>query len=197
MSLFGGLIGKALNPSPSAASVGTRPLPTTMPDPFASLSSVYPGLSQQNALASNDINSLLSGNLSPGTVNSIQDFAARMGMNQTGTTGAPFNLYGGAADIGRTSQQLQQQGLQDYGSILGTIFNTQTLSPQLQAMIDTYNKQIAAAPDPVAAAKYAMDLYQMNQISQGLGDMAGSFLGGGGGTSGAGGMMGGFLGGLI
>lgn len=160
---------KWLSPSPTAQNVGTKPQATTMPDPYANLSKVMPGLGQSNALAGQDLNAMLSGRLSPDTVNQIQDYAARMGMTQTGTAGAPFNLYGGAADIGKTSQALMQQGMADYSPIMNTISGTQTLSPALQAEIDTYNKQIAAAPDPVAAAKFAIAMAQIQQLSQGVG----------------------------
>lgn len=163
------LLSKWLSPKIGPSVAGSKPKATTMPDPYANMSKVLPGLSGINAKVSADENALLSGQLSPGTVGAVQDYAARMGLSQ-GVPGSEFALYGGVRDIGRLAEQQVQQGLADYSDLTRSIYETQTLSPTLQSAIDTYNKQIAAAPNPVAAMQWAQENARVNQMANTVGD---------------------------
>lgn len=109
-----------------------------MPNPFGDLSAVYPNLGKSNAATSALILSQLAGELSPETQRAIQDAAARYGVT-SGMAGGGLTRNRTARDLGRSSQDIQQQGLQNYNSILPMISRTQTVDPSLQAQINTRN----------------------------------------------------------
>lgn len=137
---------------------GRRPTPLTPPDPYSDLSKVYPNLSGTNAQLSSDVLSKLKGELSPATVNAIQDAAARFGIT-SGMPGSGLQWNKSLRDIGLTSEQVQQQGIQDYTNVVPTISRTQTLDPALQTEIGTQNALWASGPDPAAAGTYAQNLF--------------------------------------
>lgn len=145
--------------SPTAAAVGSRVAPVSMPTPFADLSHVLPGLSNLNQQASGDLLSMLQGQLSPGTINQIQNYAATRGISG-GMPGANIFQNLGARSIGTTSENLMQQGLQSYSPFIQSVAGTQTVSPALQTQINEQNAVNAAAPDPVANAAYSQQLFQ-------------------------------------
>lgn len=149
-----------LNPGPrsGAGAFGAVPGAIGAPNPFGDLSGVYPNLSGTNKQVSADILSKLSGTLSPETMNSIKNASAAWGVG-AGVPGSGIQTSRGLRDIGLTSEQLQQQGLQDYASLIPTISRTQTVSPELQTQIAATNAQMAAAPDPTQAASYAKQLF--------------------------------------
>lgn len=137
---------------------GTRVGQVPIPSPFSDLSSVYPNLSQTNAQVSSDVLSRLKGQLSPETINAIQDNAARFGV-QSGMPGSGLQRNLTLRDLGLQTEALQQQGLQDYASIVPTISQTQTLRPESQFEFNLQNAVNRAAPDPGAAATYAQGLF--------------------------------------
>lgn len=142
----------------SQTPTGTKVAPTPMPNPYGDLSKIYPNLSGTNAQVSSDILSKLQGQLSPGTIAAIQNASAQFGVG-SGMPGSGLSMQRSLRDIGLTSEQEQQQGIQDYNSTLPTVSSTQTVAPVLQANINSQNAMNAAAPDPAAAASYAQQLY--------------------------------------
>ena len=155
-------------PAPSSASVGSNVAQVPLANPYNDLTSV-PGMSTlgtTNTSALGDINSMLAGQLSPGTVNAIQNYAATRGISG-GMPGANIFQNLGAQSIGQTAEGLEQQGIQDYPSFVGSVSSTQTNSPALQFQAGMTNAQNAAAPNPTAAASYAQQIYNaMLQQSQ-------------------------------
>ena len=163
-----------LHPSPTGGNgaYGLVPGQLGLPDPYKDLSGVLPNLSGLNAQAGQDVLGQLSGQLSPETINQLQDQAAQFGI----TSGMPgSNLAGrsGLKNLGLSVEGLQNQGLQNYNSLIPTVSHTQTVSPDLQNNIADRNSIFASAPDPGAAARAAEDAF-----NRGRGPMAG--FGGGG-----------------
>jgi hypothetical protein len=131
---------------------------TDIPDVYSQLSDVYPGLASTNQATSSALLSKLQGQLSPATVSAIQDASARFGVS-SGMPGSGLQRNLSLRDIGLTSEQQQQQGLQDYGNILSAVSNTQTVKPETQIATSQQNAALAAQPNPEAASNYALDLY--------------------------------------
>lgn len=151
----------AFNPSPAPrggqGAFGMVPGAIGLPNPQGDLAGVYPNLSGQTAQLSKNISSELAGELSPETVNMIQDKAARFGI----TSGSPLSQFAGAAglkNLGLSVEQQQKGGLADYLNAITGIQKTQTVSPELQAEIAMQNAVYNAAPDPAMAAKEQQDL---------------------------------------
>lgn len=84
---------------------------------MSALTSSIPGFSSLNSGASDLIKQLMSGSLAPGTKRAIFDAGAERGVagGMPGSTGRAGSLFANAdlRDIGRTSEQQQQQGFQD------------------------------------------------------------------------------------
>lgn len=137
---------------------GGVPAQIPTPQPFQDLSKVYPNLSGTNSAVSQDILSKLSGNLSPATIAAIHDAANTYGV-QSGMPGSGLSSNLGLRDIGLTSEQVQQQGLQDYASLIPAISGTQTVRPETQVGLGEINSINASAPNPTAANTYAQSLY--------------------------------------
>ena len=147
-------------PIPSAVTTG-------MPDPFGDLSRIYPNLSGTNQAVSGDILSQLAGQLSPSTIAALQNASATFGVGM-GTPGSAFGANYGVQSVGQTAEALQQQGLQNYNSILPTVSGTQTVSPSVQANIGEFN---AGAQNQVAQANAAQQ-NQLSQFNAGVGNQA-------------------------
>lgn len=186
---FNGTFGKNL----LTALYGQKPGMLAQPSPYKDLSSVYPNLSASNQAVSGDILSKLKGDLSPETINAIQDNAARFGID-SGMPGSGLQWNKSLRDIGQTTEQEQQQGIQDYNSTIPTVSKTQTESPELEAQIAELNAMIAASPDPVASGLLNTFLSMYGGGKGGGGSSGGGFGGGGqgGGSSFSSSMMGGF-----
>lgn len=149
-------------PASSGAEIyGRRVAPTPMPNPFGSLSQVYPNLAPTNAAVSGAINSRIAGNLSPGTTDAIQNAAAEWGAASGQPGFAPGSLTGNRAlrNIGLASEGQTTLGLDEYNKTIPTVSATQTVSPQLQADINSQNNVLAAAPEPTAAGSHAEELF--------------------------------------
>lgn len=142
----------------TSAAFGTRVSPITTPNPYADLSKVYPNLSGTNAQLSGDILSQLKGQLSPQTMQMIQDAGASYGV-ASGMPGSGMARNRTLRDLGIASEDVQNKGIQNYISSLPTISRTQTVSPELQSEISYSNAVNAAAPNPAAAANYSQQLF--------------------------------------
>lgn len=154
---------------------GTRPASVATPNPFSDLSSVYPNLSGANAGVSSAIASQLAGQLSPSTQAAIQDAGARFGVS-SGMPGSGLVRNRTVRDLGITTEQQQQRGIDNYTKAIPVISGTQTVRPETQFAIQDRNSVYASAPDPMAAANHAEQLY-----SKYLGLARGGGGGGGGG----------------
>jgi hypothetical protein len=142
-----------LSPAPRAGQGAFGKVPGTigLPNPQADLAGVYPNLSGANAQVSKNIMGELSGELSPETIKTIQDQAARFGV----MSGSPLSQFAGAAglkNLGLSVEQQQKGGLADYLNAITGISKTQTVTPELQSEIAMQNAVYNAAPDPAAAA---------------------------------------------
>lgn len=164
-----------INPTPQSGqgAFGMVPGALSLPNPAGDLSAQLPGLSKLNSTASGDLQSLLGGTLSAGTTNALQNAAATYGTTSGmsggagGMAGLDWNsLYG---NIAGASTAQQQQGMQDYSSLIPTVSGTQTVSPTLQAQIAGTNASNAAAPNPTQAASYAEQLFNQYLNSSGGG----------------------------
>lgn len=155
-----------LNPTPTSGQgpYGAVPGQLGLPNPAADLASVYPNLSGTNEQVSNDILRQLRGELSPATIANIQDSAASFGVS-SGMPGSGLATNRGLRDIGLATEQVQQQGLQNYQSLIPTVSGTQTVAPALQSEIALQNAVNAAAPDPQAAAEQTQALFN-NYLSK-------------------------------
>lgn len=139
---------------------------TATPNVYGDLASVYPNLGKTQGTASGNILSELQGNLSSGTINAIQDAAARFGINSgMGSSGLSHNLS--LRDLGLTSENVQQQGLTDFNNLLGTVSKTETVSPETQIALSQSNNALAAQANPQDATNYALSLYNqyLNTLS--------------------------------
>lgn len=113
--------------------MGNTPAAATSPATYnANFSALYPNLSDTQAQVSSNTLARLRGELSPETLNAIQDTAARFGIG----TGMPLGSGGntvtgnfGRKLLGQTTEGLQSQGLQDYLNTLGGYSGTLMPSP--------------------------------------------------------------------
>lgn len=159
-----------------ASVFGSRLPQIPVTNPFTDLSKVYPNLSGTNAATSGAIMSRLQGQLSPETMATIQNAAAQFGVG-SGMPGSGLQANRTVRDLGIASENLQQQGIQDYNATIPTVSSTQTLNPQFQFEAALQNAVNAASPDPAAAGSYAQSLF--DKYLQQLSSPAGG--GGGGG----------------
>lgn len=169
----------ATNPAPRSGqgAYGSVPGAISAPNPFGDLSALYPNLSGANSQISSNIMNELTGNLSPSTINNIRNQAASFGVS-SGLPGSDFSGYQGLANLGLTTEKLQDQGLTDYLNAITGISKTQTVDPALQTEIATQNAVWNAAPDPAAAAKEQQSLFdkylqQLQSPAGGTGNRAG------------------------
>lgn len=149
---------------------GAIGLPNSQYDQTAGVVKNLPGLTNGSA---NDIASELGGQLSPGTLNLLQNRAAAFGVNSGMPGGVPGNTLSTQNlldNIGTTSENLASKGVSDYNSFLPTV-GSQMLAPSLQADIADRNATLKAAPNPTQAASYAQSLF--NQYLQKMGGPAG------------------------
>lgn len=143
---------------------------TTPPSIFDQLNTNVPYYGTATTSAMGDINSLLSGNLSPSTTSNIWNQAASRG-EALGDPNSPISNEIGLSLTGNTSEGLEQEGLGDYGSIT-SLLGSQQNDPQLLADIAEQNSVTAASPDPHAAQGYAQWAMQQ-QLDAGQDDYGG------------------------
>lgn len=179
-------------PQAGQGAFGAVPGPISVPSPYRDLASVYPNLSGTNQAVSDVLSSKLAGEVSPNTLNALRTAAAQWGVGSGMGPMSGLSTNSLFANIAGFSEKQQQEGLQDYTSLIPAVSQTQTVRPELQAEIAARNAEMAAAPDPAAAAQYALSLFDryMNQQSGGTRPIAAgpsgiSFGGGGGGSKSA------------
>ena len=159
-----------VNPAPTAGNgaYGLVPGQTAIPPSIyqESIGSI-PGLAGLGTQTATDIGSQLSGQLSPGTLGTLQDKAAAFGVGAgtpftsgTGSGSLPTSDY--LESIGLTSEGLQNQGIGNYNSFLGSI-GSQQLSPELTSSISQSNAVLGSAPSPSAAVSAEQSWLQQYQ----------------------------------
>lgn len=120
----------------------------------AAFSELYPNLeTAQGQIASNTL-SRLRGELSPETINAIQDQAARFGI-LSGMPGSALAGNTGRRLLGNTIEGLQSQGLQDYLNTLKAYSGTlmPTTGETIGAETSRYGTDVGAA-----TSRYQADL---------------------------------------
>lgn len=133
----------------------------TPPSIYDELQQNVPNYSGLTKTATGDIGSELSGRLSTGTQNLLQDKAAAFGVNSGmpgGTPGNTLTTQNFLNSLGLTSEGLSHEGLTDYNTFTGTAGGEQT-DPNLNFGVATQNALDAAAPNPASAATYSQQLY--------------------------------------
>lgn len=172
-----------LYPSPTSGSgtaTGRVPGLLGMPAPAEDLRRQFPGLGKINKALSSDIFAGLEGQLSPGTVNALQDASAAWGAG-AGMPGSQLARFRFGRNLGLTAEDLKNKAIQQYNQTIPTVSGTQTVSPALQNEIATQNALNLAAPDPTKAQSHAEDLFK--QYLAGMGGPGGGIRFGGGGYS--------------
>ncbi len=141
------------------ARVGQIPLP----DPFGDLSRVLPGLSGLNTAAQSSILSKLSGQLSPETQAMMRNYAAatsaKSGMPGSNAIPGTLGYNRSLRDIGRTTEDVQSEGVRQLLPFLQTTSATQTVNPALQYERNLQNAINTASPEPGAAGTHAEELF--------------------------------------
>lgn len=171
-----------LNPSPQAGSGTFGAVPGAIgapPSLWQQGQSAVPGLTGLAGQNTNLIGSQMAGQISPTTIESLQNAAASRGaaLGQPGNTGLTQRI--GLSTLGLTSEQLQQQGQGNYLGFLGAVNNSQ-LQPSLLTDIAANNATMAAAPNPSQAALYMAQLARGNGTSTSLRNPFAGLYGGGG-----------------
>lgn len=157
----GSMASSASVPAPQQGSgaYGAVPGPTAIPPSTYSQSrGVLPSLPALTAKTGQDVMNELNGVLSPETINNIQTHAAQFGVTN-GMPGSGLQGNQGLASLGLTTEAMQQQGQQAYGSLLNSLSGTQ-LNPSLISDIQTHNADLRAAPNPQQAAQLMQSLAQ-------------------------------------
>ena len=171
--------------APPATTADGRTAYGKVPDPIAMPLSTYqqaaqamPGLPGLTKSAGDVVQSQLSGEVSPGTADYLQQLSAQWGVGagMPGMGAGSVGASGLVRSLGLTSEDLANKGVGNFNNLLGTVAGTQ-LSPETQANVNMYNTQLAAAPDPALAAQQQIasmkDLYswEQNQQLQGTKDL--------------------------
>lgn len=124
----------------------------------ANLNAALPGATAAQQLALGAANSEASGQLSPSTISNIQRTAAERGV-ATGDIGSPNATASLLQNLGLTTESLENTGIANINSItanapVGPAFNpgSQLVTPAEQLEQQNFNNELAAAPDPTAAA---------------------------------------------
>lgn len=146
-------------PAFNSSAYGKIPNPTATPRSlYEEAQAADPALTALGTKSTGVINSQLSGTLSPETIKTLQDNAATFGV-ANGMPGSGLQQNRGLRDLGLSVEQMQNQGLGNYQNALKSLSSMQ-LDPSLVSGLNTYNNQLAAAPDPAAAAAQEEALYQ-------------------------------------
>ena len=172
--------GYNVTPQPQSGSgvFGAVPGAVALPQPFQSLSGVFPSLSTGNASASGDVLNNLQGQLSPDTLNQLKTTAAESAFSQGMAPGSGFGTNEFLDSVANTSQQEQAAGESQYNSLVPPVFQTETVAPSLEAELAEFNASNAASPNPTMAG-----------LANLFGNLAG--FGAGGGLSGLSSLFGG------
>lgn len=160
----GGSTPFTLNPAPTSGQGAFGAVPGQIgapPSPWQESQSAVPGLGALTAQETSLIGSQLAGQISPTTTQSLTDSAASRGVTLGQPGGAQVNQIL-LNTLGLTSEQLQQQGNQNYLGFEGAVAGQQ-LSPDLLTEIASRNATMAAAPDPTQAGELQIALAQGGQ----------------------------------
>jgi hypothetical protein len=154
----------------AAASVLATPsgaVSTPQNTAYSSIAALYPNLSKTQGQASANILSEMQGELSPETINAIQDEAARFGVS-SGLPMSQFAGHRGLRNLGLNVEQTQQQGLQDFLNTLkgysGTLAPTTGDVTQLQLGQQGAGSQAASLAEQ--AREFDISHYLQNQQNQ-------------------------------
>lgn len=179
-----------INPAPTTGQGAYGLVPAQVglpPSVFSQMTSNVPMFGQMTNQAAQNINTELSGQLSPSAISQIQNQAAAQGIT-SGMPNSGMQQSDYLRSLGLTSEALTQQGNKDYLSFLGGVGAAQT-DPNLAASVAERNALMAAAPDPSQAAAALQDTYMKNlqaqqSLNRGVGGgyqtPAGTGYGGGG-----------------
>ena len=151
----------AFNPAPQAGSgaYGAVPGPIAVPpSEYEQLGNLLPGLPGLTAGASGVVGSQLAGQLSPGTMNLLQDKAASGGV-AGGYSGSGFQQNNALASLGLTAEGLQQQGVSNYTNFTTGLGSLQQ-NPNLSFEVASQNALDAAAPNPAEAAQLQLSEFE-------------------------------------
>lgn len=152
-------------PTFSADAYGKVPTATSIPKSiYDEAAAANPALFALDQKATGIIGTQLSGTLSPEEIRALQDNAAAFGVSN-GVAGSGLQINGGLRTLGIEVGKRQQQGLGNYQNALKYLASMQ-LDPSLASGLETYNNQLTAAPDPVAAAAQNENLYQSHYAQQ-------------------------------
>lgn len=164
-----------LNPQPQtgAGAYGAVPgvlgLPTNI---YSQVNTANPGLNVTGNNAANVISDQVKGVVIPDVQNLIQNKAASLGVSggTGGGTGAPGSFISNnwLASLGRTSMDVQNEGVNNYLKFLTGVGGTMT-DPNLAFTTEQQNSINAAAPTPSAAAQQEKDDFDryMNMVKGG------------------------------
>lgn len=137
---------------------GTKPAQIPLPDTlYKQTAGVAPLLPQLTTGAAGNIQSELNGNLSSGTIDLLKNASAERSV-ASGMPGSDFGENNYLKSLGLTSEGVSQKGIGDYLSFL-TGVGSQQLSPETQVDVANRNANVAAAPDPAAAAAAQLSIY--------------------------------------
>lgn len=169
---YNGLTGYNTNPLTQTGTGVYGAVPGSIgvaPSAFQQTTTNVPGLGGDTTGAANDIASELGGQLSPATMQLLQNKAASFGVNVGQPGGSPGQTITNSNlldNLGLTSEGLTHQGIGDYNNTFGTVASTQT-NPELATGVASRNATFAAAPNPTAAGSYAQTLFQqyLNRMS--------------------------------
>lgn len=117
-----------------------------------------PGLAALEGGSNAVIAGQTAGQLSPQTINAIKNASASFGVS-AGVPGSQFQGHQGLATLGLNVEDVQNQGVGNYLKSLSTVGGLQE-NPETIAEVNMHNADLAAAPDPAAAAQHIEDLYQ-------------------------------------
>ena len=149
-----------VNPTPTTGqgAFGEVPGQTALPPSiWDQLNSNIPDYGAMTTAATGDIQSQLTGQLSPSTMTNIENQAASRGVSLGQPNSALSNEIGMNL-TGTTTEGLEQQGLGNYNTFTGTVGSEQQ-NPALMSEISQSNAVLGSAPDPSASASYSQSLY--------------------------------------
>lgn len=141
------------NPSPQSGSgpFGSVPGAIPIPQPYQNVGHVFPQLQAVQGASGSDILGELEGQLSPETLQTIQNQGAAFGVNSGMGPGSGVQNHFDLMSAANASQGLQQGGIQNYGRIVGPSAQYLTVAPSVEAQIAEDNAINAAAPNPTLA----------------------------------------------
>lgn len=116
------------------------------PSLYEGIQSVYPGVSDLTSGAGRVIGSQIRGELSPETINAIQDEAASFGVT-SGLPSTNFSGYRGLRNLGLNVEATQRGGVDAYNRYLSTLAPLVD-QPEMLTSIASWNATNNAAPDP-------------------------------------------------